>query len=83
MSILGTVFRPGQTLKADDLNLMVGAINDNDKTANAAKQTAENNSRAIDILRNKDEDISESEFEALKKAGHLDKTKTYYIYEDE
>ena len=82
MSNLGTVFRQGQTLKADDLNLMVNAINDNDKTANAAKQTAENNSRAIDILRNREVDISESEFEALQEAGQLDPNKTYFIYEE-
>lgn len=80
MSNLGTVFRQGQTLKADDLNLMVEAINDNDKTANAAKQTAENNSRAIDILRNREVDISQKDFDDIPES-ELDPTKTYYIYE--
>ena len=80
MSNLGTVFRQGQTLKADDLNLMVNAINDNDKTANTAKQTAENNSRAIDIIRNREVDISQKDFDDIPES-ELDPTKTYYIYE--
>ena len=83
MSKLGNVFRQGQTLKADDLNLMVNAINDNADVSQEAKQTAENNTRAIDLLKQREVDISESEFEALQSAGQLDPTKTYYIYEEQ
>lgn len=82
MSKLGSVFRQGQTLKADDLNLMVNAINDNADVSSQAKQTAENNSRAINIINNRDVDISQAEFDALQEQGLLDPTKHYYIYEE-
>ena len=83
MSKLGTNFRQGQTLKADDLNLMVNAINDNADVSQEAKQTSENNARAIEIINNRDVNISESEFERLQESGTLDPSKTYYIYEEE
>lgn len=82
MSKLGSVFRQGQTLKADDLNLMVNAINDNDDKSESAKQTSENNARAIEIINNRDVNISESEFERLQASGELDPNKNYYIYEE-
>ena len=82
MSKLGSNFRQGQTLKAEDLNLMVNAINDNADVSQAAKQTAENNTRAIEIIKNRDVNISESEFERLQASGELDPNKNYYIYEE-
>ena len=82
MSKLGSVFRQGQTLKAEDLNLMVNAINDNDDKSESAKQISENNARAIDIINNRDVNISESEFERLQASGELDPNKNYYIYEE-
>ena len=82
MSRLGSNFRQGQTLKAEDLNLMVNAINDNADVSQAAKQTAENNTRAIEIIKNRDVNISESEFERLQASGELDPNKNYYIYEE-
>ena len=81
MSALGTTFRQGQTLKAEDLNLMVEAINNNADVSQQAKQTAENNTRALDILKASAVDISESEFESLQQSGTLDPDKTYYVYE--
>lgn len=83
MSKLGSVFRPGQTLKAEDLNLMVNAINDNDDKSESAKQISENNARAIEIINNRERDVTEQEFSDLEKAGLLDPTKTYYIYEEQ
>lgn len=82
MSKLGSVFRQGQTLKADDLNLMVNAINDNADKSESAKQISENNARAIEIINNRDVNISESEFERLQASGELDPNKNYYIYEE-
>jgi hypothetical protein len=82
MSSLGSVFRQGQTLKAEELNLMVSAINDNDNRITSAKQTAENNARAIETINNRDVNISESEFERLQASGELDPNKNYYIYEE-
>lgn len=82
MSKLGSVFRQGQTLKAEDLNLMVNAINDNNDKSESAKQTSENNARAIEIINNRDVNISESEFERLQASGELDPNKNYYIYEE-
>ena len=82
MSTLGSVFRQGQTLKADDLNLMVNAINDNADKSESAKQISENNARAIEIINNRDVNISESEFERLQASGELDPNKNYYIYEE-
>lgn len=82
MSKLGSNFRQGQTLKAEDLNLMVNAINDNADVSSQAKQMAENNSRAINIINNRDVDISQAEFDALQEQGQLDPTKHYYIYEE-
>lgn len=82
MSKLGSVFRQGQTLKAEDLNLMVNAINDNNDKSESAKQISENNTRAIEIINNRDVNISESEFERLQASGELDPNKNYYIYEE-
>lgn len=82
MSKLGSVFRQGQTLKAEDLNLMVNAINDNADKSESAKQISENNARAIEIINNRDANISESEFERLQASGELDPNKNYYIYEE-
>lgn len=82
MSKLGSVFRQGQTLKAEDLNLMVNAINDNADKSESAKQISENNARAIEIINNRDVNISESEFERLQASGELDPNKNYYIYEE-
>ena len=82
MSKLGSVFRQGQTLKADDLNLMVNAINDNADKSESAKQISENNARAIEIINNRDVNISESEIERLQASGELDPNKNYYIYEE-
>lgn len=82
MSKLGTTFRQGETLKAEKLNLMVNAINDNADELSATTQQATNNANAIAIINGRDIDISESEFEALREAGELDPTKTYYIYEE-
>ena len=82
MSKLGSVFRQGQTLKAEDLNLMVNAINDNAEKSESAKQMSENNARAIDIINNRDVNISESEFERLQESGELDPNKNYYIYDE-
>lgn len=83
MSAIGTRFITGQTLKADHLNLMVEAINDNNTTAQAAKLQSQTNANEISAIKDKDVDISESEFEALQEAGELDESKTYYIYEEE
>lgn len=83
MSKLGLQFVSGQILKNAELNLMVDAINDNADVSSQAKQTAENNSRAIEIINNRDVNISESEFERLQESGTLDPSKTYYIYEEE
>ena len=82
MSKLGSVFRQGQTLKAEDLNLMVNAINDNADKSESAKQISENNARSIEIINNRDVNISESEFERLQASGELDPNKNYYIYEE-
>lgn len=83
MSAIGTKFITGQTLKAEQLNLMVDAINDNNSVAQSAKQQAQTNANEISVLKDKEVDISESEFEALQEAGLLDESKTYYIYEEE
>lgn len=82
MSKLGSVFRQGQTLKAEDLNLMVNAINDNADKSESAKQISENNARSIEIINNRDVNISEGEFERLQQSGELDPNKNYYIYEE-
>lgn len=82
MSAIGTRFITGQTLKADHLNLMVDAINDNNTIAQAAQQQSQTNANEISAIKDKDVDISESEFEALQEAGELDESKTYYIYEE-
>lgn len=82
MSILGTTFRQGETLKAEKLNLMVNAINDIADELSATRQKATNNANAIALIKERDIDISESEFEALREAGQLDPSKTYYIYEE-
>ena len=80
MSILGTTFRHGETLKAEKLNLMVNAINDTADELSATSQKATTNANAIALIKERDIDISESEFEALREAGQLDPSKTYYIY---
>lgn len=82
MSILGTTFRQGETLKAEKLNLMVNAINDTADELSATSQKATTNANAIALIKERDIDISESEFEALREAGQLDPSKTYYIYEE-
>lgn len=82
MSILGTTFRQGETLKAEKLNLMVNAINDTADELSATSQKATNNANSIALIKERDIDISESEFEALREAGQLDPSKTYYIYEE-
>lgn len=82
MSILGTTFRQGETLKAEKLNLMVNAINDTADELSTTSQKATNNANSIALIKERDIDISESEFEALREAGQLDPSKTYYIYEE-
>lgn len=82
MSKLGSVFRQGQTLKAEDLNLMVNAINDNAEKSESAKQSADNSARMVEIINNRDVNISEAEFERLQASGGLDMSKNYYIYEE-
>ena len=80
---VGTNFRAGQKLKAEELNLLVTAINDNADLLDKTKQSADNNTRSIEIINSREVDISDTEFESLKESGNLDTSKTYYIYEDE
>ena len=83
MSKLGLQFVSGQILKNAELNLMVDAINDNDSNATSAKQLAEKSTRDVNELKQREVNISESEFEELQASGNLDPSKTYYIYEEE
>lgn len=83
MSRLGITFGTGETLKADKLNLMVNAINDNDERVTEAAQKAVNAQNEINIIKGSEVNISESEFERLQESGTLDPSKTYYIYEEE
>ena len=59
---------------------MVNAINDTADELSATSQKATTNANAIALIKERDIDISESEFEALREAGQLDPSKTYYIY---
>jgi hypothetical protein len=75
MSKLGLNFLSGQTLKAEELNMMVSSINEN-------TERSMSNSNVIETLKDKDIDISESDFERLKASGGLDPNKNYYVYEE-
>ena len=80
MSKLGTTFRQGETLKAEKLNLMVNAINDNADELSATTQQATTNANAIVLIKERDIDISQDVFDNIPES-ELDPTKTYYIYE--
>lgn len=80
MSLLGSVFRQGQTLKAEELNLMVDAINDTAEELTATTQQATTNANAIALIKERDIDISQDVFDNIPES-ELDPTKTYYIYE--
>lgn len=80
MSKLGTTFRQGETLKAEKLNLMVNAINDNADELSATTQQATTNANAIAVINGRDIDISQEVFDNIPES-ELDPTKTYYIYE--
>ena len=83
MSRLGITFGTGETLKADKLNLMVNAINDNDQRVTEAHQKAVNAINEVAIIKSKEVDIPQGEFDAMMESGTLDITKEYYTFEDE
>lgn len=83
MSRVDNLFRDGQTLKAGELNMLVNAINDNDQRVTEAHQKAVNAINEVAIIKSKEVDLPQGEFDAMMESGTLDITKEYYTFEDE
>lgn len=84
MQKLNLGFSAGQVMKSAVMNVITNKVDEIVGEVNKLPSmvaATETNKREIDALKEKEVDISQSDFDALQESGELDETKTYYIYE--
>lgn len=84
MKKLNLEFSAGQVMKSLWLNLIAQKTDEIVDEVNKLPQmvaATETNALEIQSIKDSEVDISQADFDALKKSGQLDPSKTYYIYE--